>query len=249
MFLLLLPMSIILCSFTNMNNSDISGYYKSVGEDSTITVNNKNYGKGDTFNIDLGRRNWPIGEYMRLTIIQLKNYSKPNGDAYILSHGQMAQVDSISQEKISYSYSLSTDYSFSFTKTITKDISNSISAAVDIHGFGQISDESKISNQESLSETFSYSFGTIETKTVEYQLNTSSIPDGYEFASCVIASAQLFEFNYTIYDHYWWGDYVSKSDSDVNVSNSVLIYSNESSAITLCIRSGNDDSEPAYYLK
>ncbi len=100
-----------------------------------------------------------------------------------------------------------------------------------------------------MSETFSYSFGTIETKTVEYQLNTSSIPDGYEFASCVIASAQLFEFNYTIYDHYWWGYYVSKSDSDVNVSNSVLIYSNESSAITLCIRSGNDDSEPAYYLK
>ncbi len=239
----------LLCSFTNQAN--LSDFNRSVGEYRTYV--RKSDGKylkiGDVVKADLGRRNGGIiGQYRKFSVNSYSCFDAAD-NGYILSYEQtMMNPKAVTSLQFSYRASLSQSVSYSYSKSIGYELSNAFSGSLSLDGFGKIGSEigSKITHVDT--RTYSYTYG--EEKSVSYTgtFDLGRVPSGYLFSPCLVCSAQILNLNYTIYDQYWWGDYPSKSDEEVNQDVSVLIIDKSTLEFTICIKREGASGKPAYYL-
>ena len=52
----------------------------------------------------------------------------------------------------------------------------------------------------------------------------------------------------TLYDHYWWCDFESRSSDEVNQDIKLLVYDPSSVELTICIKKELESGRPVYYL-
>ena len=216
--------------------------------DGFYNYQNKYIRVGNSFKYDLGRRNHGlIGQYMNITITNYYSYNAAS-NGYILHYDEpMINPKAIKNQKLSLSSSESSEYSFSFSKSVSLEIASFLSSSLSFKNF-KIGNESSITTSTTSSTTYSYSFGNTKTITKEYEFDYTLVPNGYVVSPCIVCNAIELNFTYTIYDQYWWGDYVSQDSSEVNVKNSLLIYDGSTEFITLCIKESGVSGKPTLYL-
>ena len=239
----------VLCSFTN--GTDLSEYTKSQGHyESTFNGTDGNsYDVGKLFKVDLGRRNGGvIGQFIEYSVKSYATYGIRSG-GYILKYDHTRiNPKAVTNVTSSFSFTHSKTYTFSYSKSIGFDISNSFTAGLKLDGLLNISSENGLKRSRIDTETYTYSYGESETTTYSITYNLNKVPSGYVFAPCIVCSAQILEINYTIYDHYWWGDFESRSSDEVNQNIKLLVYDPSSVQLTICIKKELESGRPVYYL-
>ncbi len=247
--ILLLPMlNLLLCSFTTTNKLSLSDYDSTEPTSlSKFTYNDKQKNVNEEYTTDLGRRNGPIGQYMKWKVTSFK-YHNAGENAFILYYNSpMYNPKAINSYAKTISYTISEEYSFSLEKQETHELSLKLATGFNYYGIDFSKAMSAKQSTTSI-ESYTYTYGETKTVSEEIDFDFSRVPDKYVFSPCVVVSAYEIKFTYTIYDHYWWGDYESRDSSEVNQKNSLVIYNPETAYITYCIKKDSDEGKPTYYL-
>lgn len=243
-FSLLLPLCLLLCSFTNGNTATVDDYHTSSPKQPS-SIGNAEVGKEIKFDVP---KSGVIGRYVKLTINSISTYQKSSNNAYIYSFGDFFEKNAVSNLQFETSYSYSETYTYAYSMSIMREISNGLSAKVSLADFAEASADSTLTKSIQIEKTFSYTYGTVKSTSVRMDVNLNTVPDKYEFAVGIICDATIIKFKYTVYDQYWWGDFESKDSTLVNQKNDLFIYSKLSMCHTLVIRPHTSSSRPTLYL-
>lgn len=239
----------VLCSFTN--ETDLSEYSKSQGISKKFfyDTSNNQHSIGDVFSVDLGRRNNGIvGQFIKFSVESYISYNVTSG-GYILKYDYTRlNPRAVTNVTSSFSFTHSKSCSYSYSRSIGFDISNSFSTGLKLYNFLNVSQTNEIKSSYVDTETYTYSYGESETTTYNITYNLNKIPSGYIFSPCIVCNAQILNINYTIYDHYLWGNYESRSADEVNQNIQLLIYDSSSIELTICIKKELESGKPIYYL-
>lgn len=247
-FALLPLLSLSLSSFTaaKLNLSDFNSTKTETKK--TFNYNGVECKINSKYKKDLGRRNSGlIGQYLEWEVTSYKEYNTSTNGFILYYETPMINPKAVKSFKEKVSFTLSKEYSYSFQKEEKHELSLTFGAGF---GFNGIDFTSAINSKHSTTsiETYTYTYGESQTIERTYEYNFSQVPDGYVASPCIVVNAIEIEYKYTVYDNYWWGNYESRDSSEVNQTNSLLIYDLSSAYITYCIRKDGDSGKPTYYL-
>jgi len=239
----------LLCSFSN-GASTPDGYNSTETDsaDSYINSEDVTIEVGKQYIYDLGHRTGPmITQDLRWTVLSYKQYNAAH-NGFILNYDQkMVNPKAIIGQTLTLTNSISSEYSFSYESSETNEISGKLGCAFSLGG-ANLSVSLSAAHITTTTYGFSYSYGTINSNQNAYEFDYSTVPSGYLVSPCIVCNAVEMEYSYTIYDHWWWGDYPSRTASEVNVLNKVLVYDSSSFEMTICIREEGFSGKPIYYL-
>ncbi len=241
-------LTLLLCSFTTPNKYTLYDYNSTESPRLTKFPYNGEVKEVDKdYTTDLGKRNGPIGQFMKWKVTSLK-YHDASKNAFILYYkNPMINSKAVSSYTQTISYTVSREYSFSFAKQETHELSLKLATGFSYYGI-DISKAMSAKQSTTSIESYTYTYGESQTISEEITFDFSRVPDGCLVSPCVVVSAYEIEFTYTIYDHYWWGDYESRDSSEVNQKNSLVIYNPETAYITYCVKLEGNEEKPIYYL-
>lgn len=203
---------------------------------------------GKKYSFDLGRRNAGIiGQYIEFTVESYKIH-KNDVNGYIYSYKEpIVNPGPLSTLEVEETFTIAKETTYSCSQSVSYEINNSFAASLKIQDFVQISQN--VSNKVSTvtCETYSVTYGQTLTQTYRYKYDLSVVPSGYGFSPCIVCNATELTLHYTIYDHYWWGDFESRNPSEVNQTIHYLIVQPDSYVSTICIKKLNEAGKPTLY--
>lgn len=245
----LIPLFFSLCSYTIVEKeSSIPNTYVYASNYTTT----KSYGLqvGESENYDLGRRNAGIiSQYLKVTLKDYKKYDASNRGGYVYDYDSpFINPKSLSEYKLTISTSYATQYTYSYSHTLYWDVSNSLNATIGISDVVELEAGMEVTEGESVTEGFSYSFGTTTTISKEYNFDLSKVPSGYVFTPCVVCSAEVFTFDYCVWNDYWFGDTASTDEKEYAIDESEIYYDVTTMFFTIGIKKEGTAGGPTYYL-
>lgn len=240
--------SLLLCSFTSENKMMLYEFNSTeTSSDKIFKYNGKVYDVGKNYELDLGRRNGPIGQSLKWNVTSYKTYTADKNGFILYYLKPMINPKAISKYTETISYTISKEFSFSFQKEETHELSLTFATGFKFENI----DFSKAINQKksvSTIDSYTYTYGESQTITRTLEYDFSRVPDNYLVSPCIVANAIQIDYKYTVYDHYWWGVYESRDPNEVNQENSLIVYDINSLEITYCIQKEGNTEKPIYYL-
>lgn len=244
---------LLLCSFANQTKLKISDFNSTTGEPlasfSNNDVNNqKVYTVNEEYTYDLGRRNGPIGQFAKWKVTSyLRHDASKNG--FILTYKiPMINPKALTSYELRLSYTYSSTFSFAFQKQEKHEISLKLASQF---GFLNMIDFNAAIGEaysETTIEDYTWTFGKTTAKEETYSFDLNRIPDGYIFSPCIVVNATEISYEYTVYDHYWWGDFESRDSSEVNQKNTLVVFDISTAELTYCIKKEGQSLKPDHYL-
>lgn len=239
-----------LCSFSSGTKSgSLSDYW---GTTSYFTYDK--YGKrftGKSGEIPLGKRLWGVDYYLKYQITSYKRYSFSNCTGYPLDYKPVfTNPGSLTEYTLNISTSYFTEYTYSYSETITTQVSNAFSTGLNIAGMAQIKNETEIKQVKTNTQTYTFGFGKETTFTDSYVFDLTKVPSGYVFTPTVICEAQVFELSYDVVGRWWLGDSSTGLEGENCDKQKLVVYDPTTLFLTTGIKTINSGSlEPQYFLK
>ncbi len=223
---------------------------KAIERDSFGADSDGNVHKLNTeYTVDAGRSSAKISQFIKWSVTSCIEYKIETGGYILACDSVFIDSGAVSNYTLTLRTTWSEEHSFSFEKSEGRETSNRLSASFGVKGYGTV--EGSFSSTQSSSTTIGYSYSFGEQKTVErtYTFDFSKVPSGYVVSPCVISNALIISYNYTYYDHWWWGDYPVRTKELTDVSNTILIFDPETTHLTYCIKKPNQPMSSALYLR
>lgn len=209
----------------------------------------KPYTIGNEYSFDAGYSSAGIGQIMKWKPIYAQKYDAAKGRGFIFNYDSIFFNPKVVKEvDITLESSWSAEYSYSLEKSQSSSLTNQFATAFQLSGFAKVSGSQTTAYQNTTTVNYSYSFGRTQTFKRTYHFVPGEVPDGYVCTPCLVASATLIRYQYTLYDHWWWGDYPVQTPELVNQTQTILVFDKTSTFLTLGIKLSGLSGGPTHYL-
>ncbi|MDD7618769.1 MAG: hypothetical protein PUJ43_02815 [Bacillales bacterium] len=203
---------------------------------------------GTEYQMECGQSTVGISQYMKWKVTSITDYNETTG-GYIYDYDPIfINPSAVTDYSLSLTTAWSAQYSFSFTKMETREMSNRFAGVFGYSDFTQVEASFSTTYQSSHSSTYTWSFGTETSVTRTYSFALDRVPSQYLATPCLIANAKIVSYSFTMYDRWLSGDKPVLTPELVNASNTVLIVDRSTVFITIGIKKVGEQGKPQRYL-
>ena len=244
LFMLIFP----LCSFSSAGPAATIDDYTTTQRYSLYDTHGK-APKGTSGKIALGKRGL-IDYYLEYKILDYKKYRYSYETGFPFDYKPIfVNPGMLKEYELEIETSYFSEYSFSYTQSITREISNAFAVKFDIFNMAQVSSQAESSTSSTNTMTYSFGFGRQTTFNESFVFDLDLIPSGYVFTPVVICEAEIFTLSYDVYGDTWLGkDYTSNPEERASEQH-LIVYDPTSLFLTVGIKKITSDSEePEYFL-
>lgn len=238
-----------LCSFSSGAKSGSLSDYKSCTKYYSYDTHGKTW-DGEKDEICLGKRGWGVDHFLKYEITSYKRYSFSNNTAFPLDYKSVfINPGSLKEYTLSMSTSYFTQYTYSYSETITREVSNAFAAKFKIPNMLEISDTMEVSQSSTQTKSYTFGFGRQTTLSDTFVFDLEKIPSGYVFSPTVVCEAEVVSFKFEVVSRWWWGDYFTNVKGEKSDNEILVVYDPSTIFLTMGIKSPYSGSDgPEYYL-
>ena len=218
-----------------------------VENEASFSVDGETHELNKEYDYDLGRRNSALGQKLRWKVTSYKIYEIGERHGYILDYGAFFNPYAISGYERSFETTLSTEYSVLFSHQVTTEFAGYFGTILGIDDLVEVKNSSEVSQSTTDIVSYGYTYGETKTTTSTYTFDFSACPSDYVVAPCLVCNAVQITIEYSVLNHWWWGDYGTYNKEEVDQTRDILVYRPGSLMTTYAIRWSGDDNPPHIY--